>query len=286
MTFPYTKTKINRKDFSYKISILAVKSLYKELSISYKPGLVSFKDSGSHKDMDAQTFIKSIFSLRTYFKKITFAGTLNQDFSQLQILGLEAEKKMFRATKGINTHKGTIFSLGILCAAAGLLYSKGITINSKNLSNIISQRWEKDILHNNENIDSNGLVVKKKYGYKGARFEAANGFLTIMNIALPSFKSTFNDLKDENSSLMQTLFILMKDLDDTNILHRRGEEGLRFVKNISLSFLEKGGVFHKNWQNEVKSIHNKFISKNLSPGGSADLLALCYFVYKLEKEKL
>lgn len=286
MTMPYKNHQLNEKNLAFRISILAIRSLYKELSLSYKPGLVSFEDSGSHKDMDCNTFIKSIFSLRHYFKKMTLAGTNNQNFHDLQKLGIEAETNMLNATNGINTHKGAIFSFGILCAAVGLLYRLKIRVNSYNISTIISNRWGEDILGNNESMNSNGLLVKKKYGYKGARFEAANGFLTIMNFALPSFKSSFNKLSNENSALMQTLFVLMKNLDDTNVLHRGKEEGLNFVKESSSLFLNKGGVFQKNWKIEVENIHKEFIKRNLSPGGSADLLALCYFVYKVEKVKI
>ncbi|WP_375722824.1 triphosphoribosyl-dephospho-CoA synthase MdcB [Arcobacter sp. KX21116] len=283
------KISINDKKFTYKIGLFAIRSLYKELSLSHKPGLVSFIDTGSHKDMDAITFMRSIFSLRNYFKKITLAGSNNADFSYLQFLGIEAEKKMLRATNGINTHKGAIFSLGILCAGVGLLYSKKIDFNSQNLSKVIKENWGDIILNYdnpNKNPISNGQKVKEKYGYNGARYEAANGFLTITKLALPVLKNTMITSKKEEASLMQTLFILMKNLSDTNIVHRGGKDGLLFVQKISRDFLNKGGVFQKNWENKVFKIHKQFISKNLSPGGSADLLASSYFVYSLEKENI
>lgn len=273
------------KKFAYCIALLAIRSLYKELSLSYKPGLVSFKDSGSHSDMDATTFIRSIFSLRHYFKKITLAGIGNIDFAYLQYLGLEAEKKMFKATKGINTHKGAIFSLGILCGAAGVLYSLKKDFNSQNLSKVIKDNWGKSILNidTTTNQITNGQKVKEKYGYNGARYEAANGFLTITKLALPIFEKTTNSLQDEEAALMQTLFVLMKNLSDTNIVHRGGEEGLSLVKDTSSSFLQNGGVYQETWRDEVYKIHKLFVSKNLSPGGSADLLASSYFVYNLKK---
>lgn len=286
MTIRYKINYLNQKNFIFNVSLLAIKSLYKEVSLSYKPGLVSFIDTGSHKDMSGETFLRSMFSLRNYFKKITLAGINNQDFKYLQILGLEAEKRMFKATKGINTHKGAIFSFGIICAAVGLLYSKNLSINAKNISIIISERWSKDILSNNNSNLTNGLLVKKKYGYQGARYEAANGFPTVINSALVHFKKYMHVLNNENICLMQTLFIIMKNLDDTNILHRGGTEGLKFVKDTSIEFLKNKGVFQLNWLTKVQNIHKQFILRNLSPGGSADLLALCYFVYKLEKEEL
>jgi len=286
MTMAYKFNFLKQKDFIFNVSLLAIKSLYKELSISYKPGLVSFIDSGSHKDMNAQTFLKSMFSLRSYFKKITLAGIDNEDFKYLQTLGLEAEKRMFKATNGINTHKGAIFSFGITCASVGLLYNKNLPINALNISKIISQRWGKNILCNSDSSITNGLLVKKKYGYLGARYEAANGFPSVTNKALSHFKMCMDILNNEKMSLMQTLFVIMKNLDDTNVLHRGGIEGLNFVKNTSMEFLRNNGVFQLNYLQKVQNIHQQFILRNLSPGGSADLLALCYFIYKLEKEKL
>jgi triphosphoribosyl-dephospho-CoA synthase len=283
------KIKINNKKFAFKIGLLAIRSLHKELSLSFKPGLVSLLDTGSHKDMDAITFVRSIFSLRSYFKNITLAGSNNMDFSYLQFLGIEAEKKMLKATKGINTHKGAIFSLGILCAGIGLLYAKKIDFSSENLSKVIKENWGNVILdykNPNKTFVSNGERVKEKYGYNGARYEASNGFLTIMELSLPTLKNTRNNFKSEEASLMQTLFVLMENLSDTNVLHRGGKEGLIFVKKTASNFLKNGGVFQKNWKNEVVKIHKQFILKNLSPGGSADLLASSYFIYSLEEESL
>ena len=41
-------------------------------------------------------------------------------FKDLREVGKVAEKEMYEATKGINTHKGTIFSMGILLAVLGV----------------------------------------------------------------------------------------------------------------------------------------------------------------------
>ena len=102
-----------------RISLLAVRSLYQELALYPKPGLVSFRDNGAHLDMDAATFVRSLFSLRGYFVAISAAGMRDAGFAELQQLGLAAESHMLRATRGINTHRGAIFTHGILAAAAG-----------------------------------------------------------------------------------------------------------------------------------------------------------------------
>lgn len=97
----------------------AVLALYDELILAPKPGLVSLIDSGSHDDMDASTFYRSLFALRHYFTDMAALGQQRVPFSQLQTRGIAAEARMQAATGGINTHRGAIFMLGLLCAAAG-----------------------------------------------------------------------------------------------------------------------------------------------------------------------
>ena len=106
------------------VAQLAVASLHAELRLYPKPGLVSPVDTGSHDDMDASTFMRSLFALRHYFRRICLAGMRNAPFVQLKQLGIAAEAAMLKATHGINTHRGAIFSLGLLCAAAGRMYAR------------------------------------------------------------------------------------------------------------------------------------------------------------------
>ena len=84
-----------------------------------KPGLVSLVDNGSHTDMNAATFMRSLFALRHYFAAICRAGAQAAPFSDLRRLGMAAERRMLAATGGVNTHRGAIFSIGLLCAASG-----------------------------------------------------------------------------------------------------------------------------------------------------------------------
>jgi len=87
----------------------AVRALYAEVALEPKPGLVSFRDNGSHTDMTAATFLHSLFALRHYFGHIAQAGFEGADFGHLQALGLAAEARMLRATGGVNTHRGAVF---------------------------------------------------------------------------------------------------------------------------------------------------------------------------------
>ncbi|HEY8905203.1 MAG TPA: triphosphoribosyl-dephospho-CoA synthase, partial [Rhodoferax sp.] len=52
----------------------ATLALHDELALSPKPGLVTLVDRGSHDDMDAHTFMRSLFALRGYFVRIAGLG--------------------------------------------------------------------------------------------------------------------------------------------------------------------------------------------------------------------
>ena len=124
---------------------LAVRSLHEELCLYPKPGLVSLVDTGSHDDMDAATFMRSLFSLRHYFRKICLAGWDDAPFAQLKQLGIAAEAAMLKATRGINTHRGAIFSLGMLCATAGRARAQGTPMTPAALRAAMLIRWGEEL---------------------------------------------------------------------------------------------------------------------------------------------
>jgi triphosphoribosyl-dephospho-CoA synthase len=123
---PPAERRIHRA-FTSAVGRLAIRSLYRELMLAPKPGLVSPVDSGSHRDMDVRTFMRSLHSLRRYFPAIARCGVDLPAFADLQKLGIAAEAAMLRATGGVNTHRGAIFNLGLLCAAAGVVHTQAIT---------------------------------------------------------------------------------------------------------------------------------------------------------------
>lgn len=264
------------------LSTSAVLSLYKEVSLYPKPGLVSPVDSGSHKDMNYQMFLASINSLRDYFGKIAEAGASGAGFTTLQKLGVEAEAMMMRATRGINTHRGAIFNLGLLCAAAGKLAQSGERLTPEALGAAIADHWGTDILATCEVKAyaeySHGQQVESKYGVHGARHEAVAGFPAARDYGLPAYREALEETGCRDAAAVQALFAIMAHLDDTNILWRAGDEGLLYVKAASSEFLDSGGVRADAWRATAIGIHHKFVEMNLSPGGAADLLGVTLFM--------
>ena len=107
-------------------------ALLGEVYATPKPGLVDRRDTGAHRDMNYETFLASTEAITPYMVRMfvegmdaTAAGqTPEAVFRAIRGIGLEAERAMYAATDGVNTHKGMIFTMGIVLAAAGILYAR------------------------------------------------------------------------------------------------------------------------------------------------------------------
>ena len=221
--------------------------------------------------------------MRSYFQDIARAGARAAEFDELQGLGLEAESRMLKATGNTNTHRGAIFTLGLLAAAAGLLSSSGQPLGRDTLGQVVRERWGPSILLGMPRKPcSHGTFVASRYGITGARQEAAAGFPHVFHIGLPTLLGCLSKGVDFHSAVLQSFFGLMAVLPDTNLLFRGGAQGLLWARVAAQSFLDKGGVYRKNWRQHALAIHHEMIARNLSPGGSADLLAATLFVRRLQ----
>jgi triphosphoribosyl-dephospho-CoA synthase len=258
-----------------------VRSLYQELALYPKPGLVSLVDTGSHDDMDASTFVRSLFSLRRYFLDIAFAGAKGCGFDTLRQLGIDAERRMLAATGGINTHRGAIFSLGLLCAAAG----RAASWQPEMLRATLVDGWGEALAGHRGPAASNGALARARHAAPGAREQAAAGFPAIFELALPTLRRTLAAGRGSRCARIDTLFTLMAELSDTNVYHRGGLAGARIVRETSLRFLARGGTAADGWMEDAVAAHRLFVKHRLSPGGAADLLAATCFVHALSVEK-
>jgi triphosphoribosyl-dephospho-CoA synthase len=263
------------------IGDLAAASLLLEMETWPKPGLVSHVDRGSHGDMHAGTFRASAEALRPFFVALASAGGAGME--ELRAIGLLAEQAMMAATGGVNTHRGAIFGLGLLCAAAGALHEAGRDCLLGSLGTFVCLRWGSAILSGPITRQSHGSEALRRYGAGGARAEAAAGFPHVYEVGLPALRSgRFLAPGDENASRVHACFALLATLEDTNLLHRSGEAGLRFARRAARDFLARGSVGEAHWQSRAAEIHHEFIARRLSPGGCADLLAMSLLVDALE----
>jgi triphosphoribosyl-dephospho-CoA synthase len=262
----------------------AAQALLQELATWPKPGLVSYRDTGSHRDMDASMLRASIGALRPFFADLARAGREQADMNRLRAIGLEAEVAMLAATGGVNTHRGAIFGLGLLCAAAGAtarLRFDATHSTSARLGDFVARRWGDAIRKGPIPMFSHGTAALRHYGVGGARAEAISGFRSIYDVGLPALRRV-RAVADEDSALVETCFALIAAVGDTNIIHRGGMPGARYAADAAAGFLAAGGVDVPHWCEHAARVHGDFIDRNLSPGGCADLLAMTLFVDALE----
>ncbi|HEY4958815.1 MAG TPA: triphosphoribosyl-dephospho-CoA synthase MdcB, partial [Caldimonas sp.] len=247
----------------------ATHALHDELALYPKPGLVSFVDNGSHDDMTARTFLRSIFSLRDYFRQIAAIGAADAPFAALERLGVAAERRMLRATDGVNTHRGAIFTLGLLCAAAARPgASHAGPLSATAIRARLNERWGTALAARVDRAGaSNGQRASRRHALHGARDEAACGFPVLFDVAVPTLHTALREGLDRRHAQLQTFFTVLASLDDTNLVHRGGIDGLRFARRQAQAFLAAGGARRADAQSHAEAIHREFVGRRLSPGG-------------------
>lgn len=248
-----------------RLADLAVEALLSEARLTPKPGLVDGRNNGAHRDMDLPLMEVSARSLRSFFLEAARLGMERRDcMPQLQEAGVAAEKAMFAATHGVNTHKGAIFSLGLLCAAsAGALAGYGEVFS-------LAEELAK-AARPAKTSDTHGSRVRKAFGAGGARSEALSGF--------PHVRSAL-DLLRKGTSPLNVLLTLLARVEDSNLLWRGGQEGLTFVQERSGFILSQPEADRMDL---ILALDDLCIQRNLSPGGSADLLAAALFLKSVQR---
>lgn len=248
-----------------------------ELSVHPSFGLVSPLSSGIHQDMDVNTFLTSIDAIAPWFNRIaSIDNTQSEDavFKQLRQLGVEIEAVMFKATNNINTHKGFIF---LMLLVLGVFHYKG----NHELENSIKQLAKPLILDYDDPLDNTpGIMWQQSHGILGIRGLAMTGLNVVFSELLPFYLKN-RSIDDHNDALVMTLLKTMSHLDDTTVLKRSGLKGLTWLKQESQAVIQDRSL----WQ----SFSNQCQMRRISPGGSADVLAvvvLCAsFFYDSNKEE-
>lgn len=286
--------------FSSYIGTQMTQALILEVNTTLKPGLVDRCHNGSHKDMNRELFLKSADSLFPYFCQSARLGLeagchctpLPEVFSSLRALGLKSEQTMYQATNGVNTHKGAIFSGGILCCAIGYTAAKKSTPSlsfldekTADLSQVIIEM----LVHL---LDDLKLLSKKapdslthgeklylNYQVTGIRGEASKGFPSLLQFGLPLYEKLLQQGFSQNDAGCILLLHYTAYTQDSNLITRSDYQTAQTIRTKLASFLERS-TYEK--QLEVLPVIDKeFVKANLSPGGSADLLALTYFLHHI-----
>ncbi len=387
----------NYKELGELVGWYVRNALLGEVYATPKPGLVDRRDTGAHKDMTFETFLASTEAITPYLVEMfkqglnhqcceksdpgffgnpddietkTHSGLVDSGaeiitdeelvFLNIRKTGIEAEKAMYAATGNVNTHKGMIFTMGILLAAAGInagrrlfhepcdnetepdersFFGKDKTVRDEETgTDIIVRCDESDIVKRlfdiveiletgrrmsarilerdfeemaNREPKSHGEKLYHKYGEKGIRGQAMEGFPIIRDIGIPAMRKFMNisgdmklrseiagvatlrtdiledegNMRDEhyeNAVNISTLMAIMSELRDTNVLTRSSYEEMEWLRSESAKIVRLGAAFSEEGLSAIEELNVKCIEKNISPGGAADILAVTILLLKLE----
>ena len=269
-------------------SLLGWQAMLAEVNLTPKPGLVDRHNTGAHKDMALTDFYLSANAICQHFPQFLVAGATYKDLpisrvlAQIRSIGIECEKSMFRATQGVNTHKGTIFSLGLVLTVIGRLLALKQIVTPVAVCQSVADMCHgiSDELMRPATHPTAGQRLYQQYGLTGARGEAEGGYQLVIQHSLPYYLQQIADGRSAEIALLNTLILLMAINDDTNIANRGGINGLAWVKQQSALLLQSG-IKQLSDLAKVEAFDQACIDKNLSPGGSADLLILTWFLARL-----
>ena len=248
---------------SERIASLAVQSLLDEVCVTPKPGLVDCHDCGSHRDMNLFSFNASAAALYPYFQSCYMAGiqerqaTAERAFGRLQVLGVEAEGAMRRATGGVNTHKGAIYTLGVLCGAAGRTGSHAL------------EPW----------LEACSALTAHRHA-AGVRAEVADGLPSVRRIGLPVLQKARQDGLPFNDQCLTVLLYFLSSVQDTNMVARGGTRNAKASRDQARVLIQyhETGAAGSGIREIMSRLNTRYVSENLSPGGCADLLAATLLV--------
>ncbi|WP_027625126.1 triphosphoribosyl-dephospho-CoA synthase CitG [Clostridium lundense] len=291
----------NINDISFDISSFALQAMLYEVACFPSPGLVSVVSTGAHNDMDHYTFIDSSCSLIKYLGLCCQGGFSDNSpkeiLKECRYLGIEAEESMFNKTGGVNTHKGMLFLMGICCIAVGKAIHDNKSFND--IQGIIKEmchdivekelyslkKYIKDYNSIEEMCQKSELSYGEKlfllYNMEGIRGEAGRGLPIVFQFALDFYKE--NEDLSKNDRLIHTLIGIMQYSEDSNILHRHSVETLKEMQEKAKRILKIGGMKTKEGREAIENLDRDFSKRRISPGGSADLLAVTVFFDLVEK---
>ncbi|MFS2220958.1 triphosphoribosyl-dephospho-CoA synthase [Pantoea sp. B65] len=260
---------------------VATRCLIDEARLSPKPGLVDARGNGAHQDLTLALMERSAHSLTPTFHALALhSWQRSADIAlrqQVGKLGREGEARMMAATDGVNTHRGAIWALGLLAAAAamygGVASATRLTAGAARLALLPDDAAPK--------LFSKGLRATQRYRVPGAREEAQQCFPHVMQLALPQLRRSRQRGASEAAAQLDALMAIMTSLSDTCVLSRAGLAGLQAMQQGARAVLAAGGCGQPDGRAALARLDGQMLSFNASPGGAADLLAATLFLDRI-----
>lgn len=300
-------------------------ALLGEVYATPKPGLVDRRDTGAHRDMNYETFLASTEAITPYLVEMFAAGwkgsaegeTPDTVFQIIRGIGQKAEAAMYAATAGVNTHKGMIFTMGIVLAATGMLYAQP-KLDTDAILCEAQRMTARSLAEDFQRMltcapKTHGEKLFRENGERGIRGQAMEGFPILRDTAVPwlrrfrhiqtdtALQTAFSEqatlrqdlLHDEgsmhqehfeNAVHVSTLIAIMSVLNDTNVLIRSSYADLCWLQRESSAILSMGAMFSEEGVRAIEALNERCIEKNISPGGAADILAVAILMERLVED--
>ena len=255
----------------YLITHLATEALRVELNTTPKPGLVDRNDNGAHQDMNLALMSRSIEALRPFLAQLALLGYSNDalDADKVRNIGIEAEKAMLDATHGVNTHRGALFAMGLTTLATAWCMAHDGKVEEQRLKDLIMQVAGQFAptagTHGNNAVNAHRVT--------GALDLAKAGYPQLFNDWLPAYRGYLAE--DAETACHKLLLHIMSGLDDTNVIHRVGYDEAQRIKQNARGLLDNFST------PGLEQMNRDFIAQNISPGGSADMMALTIFIHSI-----
>ena len=265
---------------------LARQALIAEAELTPKPGLVDRRGNGAHADLSLDIMRHSAVAIEPYFCRMALVSSGARPSQamreQLALIGRQAERAMLEVTGGSNSHKGAIWTLGLLVSAFAMHDNDGVTASAVAATAKDIASFEDRAL---PRLISHGDAVARRYGVAGARGEALCGFPHVMNVALPVLHWKRRNGATEQVARLDTLFSIMARLNDTCLLYRGGEPALAAARDGAATIEAAGGIATAQGRQRLWQLDRRLLDLNVSPGGSADLLAAALFLDAVEHRR-
>lgn len=271
-----------------------------EARLTPKPGLVDARSQGAHDDMDIRTLQRSAAALAPFWTAFVHTGYRLADASDdelrlaLRVIGIQAEEAMFTATDGVNTHKGAVFAFGLLLGCAGRRIAHDLPVGvdvCDDVAALATPLLVDDLITPTRPPSTAGERLYREHGLTGARGQAAAGFATARDVGLVAYREAMELFAVQphlalgpmarDRALLQAMLAMLAVNTDTNLAHRGGPEAMTWVAGQAQAVLDAGGTFAPDYLHRLEHLDAALTARRLSPGGTADLLAVTIWLSSL-----
>ncbi len=262
---------------------MSVWALEEGAELTPKPALVDRRGGGAQSGLDLTRLRRAAAALKNGFAAIAQrSGSALRPSEPLReelgVIGRTMEREVVAATAGHPAHRGAIWTLGLLVAAAARRRpdrsAMSIAAGAAALA-VMPDRFAPDLL-------SRGDRARLRFGAAGARGEAQAAFPHVIRVGLPALRAARTREGSEDHARLDALVAIMSRLEDTGLLNDGGRAALAAAQAGAKAVIEAGGTSSRDGWELLLKLDAQLMALGARPGGSATLLAATLFLDRLE----